>query len=829
MSLHKMSFYKDLETDGFPSIIRKNGFESKKISLEELDDRLLGRSSGGLNLSRPTSPSNRRILIELQDQVKSLKDDLKKKDTLITQLSSSTDAEFVKSSLDPTKLESFLNSALHSGASKTEVAALQVKVEHLTSQLRDAENQIEAREMRIKELKAEIESRRETDARLQTVVESMQQKIQEAEFKSGTFENIKGKSELTIRTLQAENDQARERILELESRLRQHLEEREKAEQLKSTIEKRYNDILTQISSVFLSNSIKLDVSVNSADSVQTIVSLISNVIQENAMLKGKMLTLNETLSNTELESKASRETIMRLVSEVGREQKNVSQYNTEIANIKLERENAVAERRELLREVELLKERLESTQKAWNATRHELEDREQRLSKIDREKHETSFSVRSIEAQYNGFKESLAHLLSDAYHSVAPNEETIKDKIKHLQVTAKDDKKRVEVLEDKMKRVGEHFESTYERGQSAHNRSKRLEADLVDVESRLKHYESELASQEVIKDGLRADKQKFLRFLEKIAESMKMERISAEIGFDMTGQALLARADQLVKLEADALADKSTHIYNLQRKLKTFKQQLESKDLHLDLLRKKITTLEERIHSKGDLEIERDSESGKVRKLSRQLEKNQLLLKEARAEIVDLKAQLLEGSNLKLTCLGQDKEMQSLEKHLEKLERVRQKQAKKIQELKKEVDLRGSTCHEQRTISDNAVHALTSELKTTKFALEEATTKERQLLELRKVIARMLGLDLNSLAVPDYEIINRLEKLIQAHQSASLSGIAIESAFSDLEDGYQAGFNDAKMILHSRPRGRSRSPKRVTIQRRHKSSSPVRRDPRQY
>ena len=75
----------------------------------------------------------------------------------------------------------------------------------------------------------------------------------------------------------------------------------------------------------------------------------------------------------------------------------------------------------------------------------------------------------------------------------------------------------------------------------------------------------------------------------------MKMDRINAEVGYDMTGETLLARAAQLAKLEADALADRNTHIYNLQRKIKTMKEQLESKDLHLDLLRKKITQLEER------------------------------------------------------------------------------------------------------------------------------------------------------------------------------------------------------------------------------------------
>ena len=48
----------------------------------------------------------------------------------------------------------------------------------------------------------------------------------------------------------------------------------------------------------------------------------------------------------------------------------------------------------------------------------------------------------------------------------------------------------------------------------------------------------------------------------------MKMDRISIDLGLDMTLDALITRAEQLIKLEADALADRSTHVYNLQRKV---------------------------------------------------------------------------------------------------------------------------------------------------------------------------------------------------------------------------------------------------------------------
>ena len=60
------------------------------------------------------------------------------------------------------------------------------------------------------------------------------------------------------------------------------------------------------------------------------------------------------------------------------------------------------------------------------------------------------------------------------------------------------------------------------------------------------------------------------------------------------------------------------------------------------------------------------------------------------------------------------------------------------------------------------------------------------QLLDLRQVIARMLGLDINNLAVPDYEIIARLEKLILAHQSGVITDAAIGTIVDDMEEGFR-------------------------------------------
>ena len=60
------------------------------------------------------------------------------------------------------------------------------------------------------------------------------------------------------------------------------------------------------------------------------------------------------------------------------------------------------------------------------------------------------------------------------------------------------------------------------------------------------------------------------------------------------------------------------------------------------------------------------------------------------------------------------------------------------------------------------------------------------QLLDLRSVIARMLGMNVTNLAVPDYEIISRLEKLILANQANATTAVVLDSALENMEDGYE-------------------------------------------
>lgn len=47
------------------------------------------------------------------------------------------------------------------------------------------------------------------------------------------------------------------------------------------------------------------------------------------------------------------------------------------------------------------------------------------------------------------------------------------------------------------------------------------------------------------------------MQFLEKLGSMFGLDEVSRELGFDLQTDALLARAEQLTKLEGDRLADK--------------------------------------------------------------------------------------------------------------------------------------------------------------------------------------------------------------------------------------------------------------------------------
>ncbi|CAG5130218.1 unnamed protein product [Candidula unifasciata] len=771
---------------------------------------------------------NRRQLTDLQDQIKSVREELKKKDALIQHLVSLESAPKIPRAPDSYRLDNiYLGERSTVDTVRSELATLQVRYERAQAQIRELQNEMETKDIKIKELQHLVDSCRDSENRLSNMVSGLRDQLAEFESKAGSFETVASRGEYTISTLQRENRELNDKIIDLEQRLRKQLEEREQSESKFMSEGRRTHDLLGQISSLLYADGL-CD---TSPASVDVVIRKLTDLVQENATLKGRILTLNEHLNETQLETKASRETIMRLVSEMGREQKVATRYTSDIEKLRADRDNAIAARRDLEREVELLKERLDANQRALEATRNELELKESRFHSLDRDFRETAHNVRTTGTQFDLFREQLANLLSSVNNSVTPSEESLKETIRRLASDKRENDLRIEGYESRIKQLTDQLDQELSIHRDLVQRARKFEVEAHDLAERLRSAEAELATGDCLRDGFKFDKEKYLRGLQKLGEIMKMDRISLDLGLDLTMDALIARAEQLMKLEADALANKSSHVYNLQRKLKALKEQLESKDLHIDLLRKKLTDLEERAHGRFDIEKQRDSESMRVQKLEKLVEKYKLQLQDSRHEIQNLKAQLFGSGELKVRTLEQRKDIEELARQIEELEEIRKRQSRKISQLKSEIQNSESTIQEKNVASENAVQALSSELRTTKNALENLKYREKQLVDFRTVVARMLGLDINTLAIPDYEIITRLEKLIQAHHATAYTNLSLGEALQDVDDNHAVSFHhglEAADPVIQRSRERSRK-KAARLHARARSVSPMRRDPRIY
>ncbi|XP_060096885.1 coiled-coil domain-containing protein 170 isoform X2 [Heteronotia binoei] len=534
---------------------------------------------------------------------------------------------------------------------RSELAALLVKYECAQAELLELKSKTISKDVSIQELKAEVESYKENEARQSSLLFSMQSRIQEIEKESGTIAISKKQAELKVETVLQENLELKKAICEQEGEIRHYVKEYEESKIQASKASRVHDEFIANLCHSF-------DIR-DKEEPQELLLSKISGVQKENAVLKGQIATLEEAINVHEMESKASRETITRLVSELSKEQKN----------------SAVC-----------------------------FEDME-KLSKM----------VSQLEAQIANLNEALT------------SQTTLQQ----------------EFLQ----------------------RAKKAENTFETLHDQLMHLESELVFRDVACDAWKLEKQKYLKFLDQLSEKINLDSMATDIGFDMRMDAVLARAEQLIRLEGDTLTENKIMARNLQRKLKIQKEKLDSKELHVKLLHQKIIQLEEEKQVRTALAVERDDANLTVRKLQKKLERLQNELVLARDTNTDLKIKLADANELKIKTLEQDRTIDDLSKSQEKLEKTKTKTEKQLAAVKSELHVVEREAREDKERAKNILESITSEVKTLKTSLEEVMKRERQLSDFREVVSQMLGLNIATVALPDYEIITRLEGLIHSHQ----------------------------------------------------------------
>lgn len=444
------------------------------------------------------------------------------------------------------------------------------------------------------------------------------------------------------------------------------------------------------------------------------------------------------------------------------------------------------------------MKHQLAASQDAWSVTKKQLDEKQNKLTELEQTLQTSEYTGQSAHSRLHNFKRHLAELIGGTDESVAAEEEVIVSRVKILARDYRDLQGKEESLRVQLKNLSDELESQRNLHRTTLKRANEAESQLKENQERVTGLEGELLTSDVERDQMKEDKRKFVSFCEKLARVMKLDEIANDVGLDVNGDALLARGEQLVKLETDALDDRKTTIYNLQRRVKWSKQQIESKDLHLGLLKKKVNELEDLLREKGRVEVERDENSLRYKKLVKHNDKLQRELLDCKKEITSLKAKLLEASELRVRTLEQGKTIEELENTVNKLAKSKHKTNTELHDLRNELEMTETEAREKKAQTSKTLQQLSSELQTTKQALDESRDREKQLLDFRQVLARLLGLDINTLSVPDYEIISRLERLVQAHHAHSITTHSLEASLQDMESGFRAGYDDAVAILRT-------------------------------
>ncbi|XP_029452415.1 coiled-coil domain-containing protein 170-like isoform X1 [Rhinatrema bivittatum] len=643
---------------------------------------------------------------------------------------------------------------------RSELAALHVKFECAQTELLDLRTRLNAKEVSLHELKSEVESYKENNARQSSLISSLRGRVQEMDEESGLLATSKTRAEMAVQAVLQENQEMKEKIQEEEARVKKYITEWEASKSQASRHSRNYGEFVAQLAGC-------MEMDIRSREEPQdTLISKVSELREENAVMKGRIVSLEETINVHEMEAKASRETIMRLVSEVNREQKKLATYAEEMETLRKDLDSATEAKQSLERESRILQDRVLANQRAWEASKQELVQLKRSSSELDESLRSSRGEARVTLGLLSAFKDQVAELLSSCSSvTVKPSEEAILERIHDVLHREESKKMMISQLETQITKMTEQLQTQMELHQEALQQAGRAELQLEDARARLARLEGELVSGDMLREGLSMEKQKYLKFLEELSDKMKLEWVAADVGFDMRLEAVLGRAEQLVRLEGDAVVENKTLAHGLQRKLKSQKEKLESKELHMSLLRKKIAQLEEEKQVRTALAVERDDANLMVRKLQKRVERLQRELNAAQESSTELRARLSDTNELKIKTLEQNKAIEELSKSLERVEKVKEKAQKKLVCVKSELDVTEKGAKEEKEKARSMLEALTSELSTLKKSLDEIVKRERQLVDFREVVSRLLGLNVNTLALPDYEIIKRLERLVHIHQ----------------------------------------------------------------
>ncbi|CAI9615436.1 unnamed protein product, partial [Staurois parvus] len=260
------------------------------------------------------------------------------------------------------------------------------------------------------------------------MITSLRARVHETEEETGLLATSKSRAELTIQAVLHENRELKDRIQEMESRLKTFVAQWEDSKSQASRYSRNYGHFLAQLSAC-----LNVDIK-GQKDPEELVISKTGDLLKENIELKGNVVTLKETINVHETESKASRETIMKLVSEINKEKKKSGSFVQQIDTLCKNLESVSDAKQAFEKETMMLQDRLKASQRAWEACKQELNQVKKSSTKLDMSLKSSVGEAKAAQNLLDLFMDEVAAALSDASITVKPKDETILERIHDLQ-----------------------------------------------------------------------------------------------------------------------------------------------------------------------------------------------------------------------------------------------------------------------------------------------------------------------------------------------------------------------------------------------------------
>ncbi|XP_078037995.1 coiled-coil domain-containing protein 170 isoform X1 [Augochlora pura] len=644
---------------------------------------------------------------------------------------------------------------------RSELAALEYKRDRLTTELQEMKSLVRSRDQRIAEMQLEAEQLREQAARQNAVVSSLKKRIQELEERERNLYAAQGRGEITIQGLQRDLKYREEKIRDHEKKARQLEQSISEEIQQKERARLSLQDFSRQ-----LAHALNVEYCETVHPSPDTVIHKAEELVQEANRLRAKTASSEAQLSTVQVDFRSCRDALDRAVADKEQLQRQVSSYLIDLDRLKQDKECLEMQHRVAERELNDLRDKLvNANRNITNATgnissqeamicqlRDELKHREE---KTQRAQHETRHIL-----------ESLAIMISGPNRFVESQENAIKDRLREILAENKDQALNIQNLREKVNAASESTNRQSELIETTVAKIRNLEEERSCLESKVRKLEAELTSCELSKEALARDKQMFVTFLDRLSKAMQMDEISEEMGLDLQTESLLVRAEQLARLETDKLVDKTSVVYQLQRRVRTLREQLQRRDLHLDLLRRKLSLQEDSVRIKSLLQTERDEASLRAKKLVKQLDRLQAQYTEEKARNRELGSQLTEAADYKIAALERSRKIEELQKRLVESEMLRTRCTRKMTMLKEQIRSTTETVEQERSINDHSMQLLRDEIAQVKQNLADVTKRESQLQSFRVSVVKLLS---EPICTPDYEIVSRLQKMAAAHRDFTM------------------------------------------------------------